>query len=629
MTIPHFKLTIDGVAIEDDLALTIKNVRPENGISSLSFTLTDYKSRVYSDLVDLFDTVKLELQCKNPAYTTVFYGEVYALQPSNSPEVLDVYCRGLEHCLDLTHNDTSYGIESKNPTIFTPRHIVQDIVQNYVELSFKTGGATNWALNESDTYIDDIHSGLSVTNLTSQYHSNFTMINRLCDIVNAYAITLGAPEPGIHWFIDPTSASPRFYMKEIGDDHTSGNWPKYYGGTQTTATITQGINVLNYSLHQSIEPYRNNVLLASAFRKPAYDTWTEYRGAGTDSGSYLWDIVPEAAFPDVQLVDDNTAGLFVVGNYSLLIQGKNGGVLHAFYPSLENANWQFENIESVDNPPTLNFYYRKNDLVIDGQTFVRLFTTDHATDYFEAQFTDWSTNPDFEWLHVSLPIGNYWKAPDENRHKRWVSYGSPDWNNINGIDFKFQVTGSADWSSLWVDDLHFAGKLIREARDTSEVGTYKERQAFLRLDTALDDSFNITDNTGTAAMLAASELFKRGQFKTAIQNRFLTGSVTLPMHEDLLPGQQLYMNVGKKPDGSFRYQLDMRVQELTHEVRKDGYITKVNLTSDLWNSHTFDTPSAWGIIKDSAGALKHAEARDLKASGVDINIPRLTWDPTV
>jgi len=73
----------------------------------------------------------------------------------------------------------------------------------------------------------------------------------------------------------------------------------------------------------------------------------------------------------------------------------------------------------------------------------------------------------------------------------------------------------------------------------------------------------------------------------------------------------------------------MRIKELTHHVSKEGYVTHVNLTSDLWNTHAVGIPSAWGILMDHAGALGHAEARDLKASGIDTGIPRLTWDPTV
>ena len=93
---PSWKLTIDGVEFENERSVFIKNIRPENGISSLEFKIDNYKSTAFDDIVAPFTDVQLDLKCKKGSYTTTFYGEVYALQPQLNPEVMTVYCKGLE-----------------------------------------------------------------------------------------------------------------------------------------------------------------------------------------------------------------------------------------------------------------------------------------------------------------------------------------------------------------------------------------------------------------------------------------------------------------------------------------------------------------------------------------------------
>jgi len=624
LTIPSFKLTLGSTEIENDQSISIINVRPENNISSLEFVINDYQSKSYLDLIDVFDNVTLDLKNKNSSYTTVFHGEARALQPqlTINGETLTVFCWGKEYCLHQTHCDESYGAESENPDAVaeSPRHFIQKYVNEHVENSFGDAEATGWTLNESDTYVDDIHSGLSITNLTSQYHSNFTMINRLCDIVNAYALTLGTPKPGIHWFVDPTAASPRFYVKEICDDHSTGNWPRYYGGTQALATITQGTDFLNYKFHRQIEQYANNVILSCAFRKPAFDYWTE--DADTNG---IW-----TTDGDIAVSDD--AALKVVGADSLKLTIDANRLARIYYEPTNN--WDFSYIGSQDCIPTIGFYARRT-WETPVWVYLHLYTT-RDVDYFRMKLYDTAVPADTAWMParniwygISLPIGPYYKNQGGMPKNQWVEEGSPDWTDIDGIQIYFNNLGYAGENYFWIDDLHLSGRIIREARDASDIATYNERQVFLRLDTAIDDSFNTTDNTGTAARLAATELFKRSQFKTTFADRFLSGTMVLPMKEDLLPGQQLHVHAGKKSDGTYRYDLDMRIKELTHHVSKEGYVTHVNLTSDLWNTHAVGIPSAWGILMDHAGALGHAEARDLKASGIDTGIPRLTWDPTV
>ncbi len=49
----------------------------------------------------------------------------------------------------------------------------------------------------------------------------------------------------------------------------------------------------------------------------------------------------------------------------------------------------------------------------------------------------------------------------------------------------------------------------------------------------------------------------------------------------------------------------------------------LNLTDDVTNTHAFAAPDQMSLLQEYAGALGHAEAKNLKASGIDFTIDRL------
>jgi len=178
----------------------------------------------------------------------------------------------------------------------------------------------------------------------------------------------------------------------------------------------------------------------------------------------------------------------------------------------------------------------------------------------------------------------------------------------------------ADTRDLWIDDLHISGKIIREARDTSEVTDHNEWQRFIRNDTAVDDTLKASDDSGTAARLCYAEMLRRSQTP-------IVGMIQIPLAPTLLPGQTVYPNACQKSDGTYRIQKDMRVKELRHVIGKTapygGFATILNLTDDVTNTHAFGAPDAYSLLMEYAGALGHAEAMNLKSSGIDTQITRL------
>jgi len=598
LSTPQFKLQISGETYINDQNFSLQNCRPENNVSYLVLSVNDYKSEKYIDVFDAFDAIDLSLRYGTDSWIKVFSGYVSTATPrlSIEGEVLDVTAWGKEYGISKTHCSQSYGAESDRPTKDTPQEILVDLVTWFINRSF--GSATTTGHNLSTSKIENIHSGLSITHLPGNYIDNFTMINRLCDVVNAYAQGLGTPEVGIHWFVSPDA---NVYVKKIDSNHSDGNWSRYWRGSQAASTLVVKEDMILYQFRKNVEEYANRIVLCLGFRKPTLDFWTENQ-------SGLWGT------ENATLINSTTR---VVGSYSLLIQNTGASDVKAYYPSTEDAGWDITKCGSNTTIPHLSFYFRKNSNITIAN--VLLFSTDHNANYFYIQniFGLGSSGNDvFE--HYSLPIGPYYDTVEENRQFKWGSTGSPTWSNINGICF-FSNGHPTTTTQMYIDDLHFSGKIIREALDTSELSTNREYQRVIINDVAVDDSLNATNDSYLAARLAYAELLRRAQIP-------IVGMIQIPMAVDMLPGQTVHIHACQKSDGTYRIDKDFRIKELKHVIlptQQHGFRTVLNLTDDVTNTHAFGVPTMQSLLSEYVGGLGHAEARDLKASGIDTKIARL------
>lgn len=613
-----WKLTIDPdgtpTVIENDQVSYIKNVRPENGISSLTFRMSNIYFRYYSSIIQVSNEVDLAIKCELPSYTTVFSGIVHSVTPTLTidGEMIEVVCWGWGIALDKTLCDTSFGTESANPTTDTPEEILDYIIANYVTKRFgPLGAATEWSMDTTD--IDAPHADFSVTNLTSNYQTNLTLVSRLCDLINAHAVD--DSDIGVHWYVDPDK---HFRMKEIDGDSVDGDWTEYYKGSASLGIIKESGKILVRDYHVQLNDYYNSIILASAFRKPAYDHWTE--DADTNN---VWTIRDG----DISLSDD--AANYVVGADSLKLT-IDASQIDAIYRDFPN-NIDTSYIGSQNTIPTINFYAMRTSNA-NSSAHIGLYTTRGAygagdTFYIQiyntASDTTWLPNAS-QWYGITIPIGPFYKnfAGTANT-KNWNIANNADWTNIDGMIVYFNNTGFAGENYFWIDDLHLSGKIIRHAYDASEINAArKERMLLIRLDTALDDTLNTTDNTGTAAMLAEAELYKR----TSIS---WTGRIKMELKEDLLPGQKIALHWGKQPDGTYYASANpVRTRKVTHTIDARGFKTVAEYTYDVTNCNTRGIANQYSLLMEHAGALGHGEAKDLKASGIDPLIPRLAWDPT-
>jgi hypothetical protein len=254
---------------------------------------------------------------------------------------------------------------------------------------------------------------------------------------------------------------------------------------------------------------------------------------------------------------------------------------------------------------------------------VRLCTTDHDNDYFYNVFSTW-TEPDDEWIHRSIPIGPYWKTTDESRLFRWIAGtgavaapgGNAVWTTINSIAFRVTPTIGND-CDLFLDDLHFSGKITREAVDTSEVTAYTEYQLPIISRDALDDSAVASDDTGMAGAMAYAEMLRRVNIPRTLH-------FTTEMKPLIKPGEYFSVNAAEKLDGTYNISaVDFRVTQYIHSIDSSGFLTDFVVTDDVLNSFPITKLDERSLFNEFM-LVNNDQAKNMRSGGeIDLLIPHL------
>lgn len=603
MLAPLFKAEVTHGGATTTLTKTVswQVTRRENGFTSAILTFTNTQSKLYPNIVDRLDTINCYFKFeKDSSWTKIFAGSIYSVHPhlSGDEEILKVNARGLGYALDATHCNVDYGSESSNPAMATPKQIWDDVVDNYVNKSFG-GDATGYSL--TNTYIADIASGLSITYLNNPYRVNSDVLNRVCQIVSAYE----GGSAGPHWMVD---TSGNLIINTIGAHENPTQWPDWWNTDEAGSTLKQGLDFATYVISSKAEAFANNILFLTDFRRPGYDYWT-------NNHSGLWGTV------DCDLLDEAT--IKVVGSHSLRITSTHvANPAFCYYPSSQDAGWDVTKWGSINTVPVIGFYGRRNMALGGTAGDIRLFTTDYNTDYFKIYQLDKYIASQDEWYNLSFRIGpHYLENPlregDTTVKYKWYEFGSPDWTDINGIAFRIPSYVGDDY--LYIDDLHFGqGKIIREAKNSTNITANKEKQLIFISKTAMDDSGIATDDSGMAARYAYAELLRRQKIPLTIQ-------FTVRIKPSMLPGQKIHVHAAEAEDGTFNVDKDFRILRLIHGRAGKNVFTAVTATDDLTNSFPITTMTQRQLLTEYV-LVNNREALDMKSGDVDLLIPRLTKD---
>jgi hypothetical protein len=309
-----------------------------------------------------------------------------------------------------------------------------------------------------------------------------------------------------------------------------------------------------------------------------------------------------------------------VGNYSIQGTVTSGNVGGIFYPSTHNLDLDTTYIGGKYNVPILTFFIRRDPCVATDHppaVFIEIGKGDPVNnDYY---YCDLGSDVAVvnQWNKVSLPIGAYANNAAEG-NITWHTDGSPDWTQVDYIQFYLRQTG-AHSAHLYVDDLQINGFVLRAATNTTNIDATYPRMVFVNDMNAKDDSCSPSDDSGLIAQCAYAELLKR-------QTSPVLGTLTTLMIKGAMPGQKVHVHAKKTSAGSFRIDKNFRITKVTF-VKSGSYQTIFNVTDDLVNSHArMRSEDIRQIMAQARPNFQDRQASSLKTMDVDITQAVLSQD---
>lgn len=615
---PQNKITVTHSAVDNVIdALSTVVRRHENGFDTATVFLEDTDAKNYVDKVAADDTIKIEQKDGSDAsWTTLLDGIIRRVNPilSKSGNLLAVECDGAGYGLNMMVCGEQYGTESENPTLDTIREIIKDasngVIPKWVNNLLGTATATGFSYT---TYVEDIVGTMPY--LYFPYKPSDKTIRDVCDVLQAIKGTNAGP----HWIVNVDS---RFLLTTVGAHSAAGDNPAQYWSTwwrtdQAGSTLEEGKDFVNFTF-QDLAKEANYILYHGRCRKPGSgDSWTESNAAnwGTAILNSDWKCT---------MSDESGAGLFKVGSNSTEAANTDAvtGNFDFAYPDPTSspASWDLDKLGGKHNIPSISFYIQvDSDVDLTGATpELRLFKYNVGPpvsfdDYYidlGATGENLITTAD-TWYHISFPIGTYWRSAQKD-FTGWLTHNSPSWSDIDGVHF--QCLGDATTTGkVYIDALQFNGWALRGARQAAAYTTAAPcKMKVITDNVAKDDSLVASDDSGLMARLAYAEYLR-------VSSTPIVGTFTIPIANDLLPGQQVYLKWKKKSDGTFRKTETFRVMRLIHNITIQGSVTTVDVTNDLKNANPRPMPTQLNVLLSAVRPeFQDRQATSLKTREIDI-----------
>lgn len=605
-------------------SLTTDVLQVENGVWQAIVQANDYKGATFLNKADHDDVVKIYMDYTGSWNQQVFGGWINKLTPSLTSEMGEtvyIEARGYGLAFLAMRVAEEYGTQSRNPTKNTINEVLTDasvgIIPKWVHKVLNTATDSGYSIDTSKLVAIDSDFRF--------FYWPYTPVLKAMDDMLDYIRARNAekPEAGVHWIIYPDGTTAYLCLATIGshENPPADIWPTRYAEleltqyTDKTSCEAAGHYWANSKCWGAIEvkkdmivsafvknPHEGNyVLYHGKLKKPSDEIWTENKASswGTNDA------------PNITLLDDNTD--YKVGSYSLqatlaqLRQPSN----RWYYPSGQNLALDVTKMGGEYNIPTINFYAMYPSAnPISSEWWIFLQTSSGN----EFKYDLYSLLTADKWRPVSLPIGLYANQAEAS-DMVWKENGTGDWTNINSIEFGAKV-GAGTTAHCHIDGLQFFGWVLRGARDDTKIGTQKAEILLRTDDVGKDDTLTSgtpgTTDVGTMGRLAKAELYR------AIGTP-ITGQIVIPGKETILPGQLCHIHFGKKSDGSFNIDTDMRV--LTHRLHFgiDGFKSFLTLTDDILNSRARNPTDRYNVLlKAVAPGFQDRERGSQKAREIDI-----------
>jgi hypothetical protein len=145
----------------------------------------------------------------------------------------------------------------------------------------------------------------------------------------------------------------------------------------------------------------------------------------------------------------------VVGNYSIASSVTNNAYIWMNLTDIESFNCS-RNADYERLSFLIKWKYQ-NGMFESPDATLKLFS-DNSDDCFKLDFGDRLSNSSDEWRNVKVDVG-----PESENREGWEHVGSPNWENVTGVEFALVWSVPANLT-MKIDDLYFA-KFVPLTRD--------------------------------------------------------------------------------------------------------------------------------------------------------------------
>lgn len=610
-TMPQGKVTVTHSGTDYELNWdSIDVILVENAMAQTIISTVNRDDEVFQDRADIGDNLKVELRYldEGTSWRQPFGGWIFDLAPTltMTGEMMTLTARDYGLGLAAMLVGEQYGTESENTTLNTISEVLTDaskgIIPKWCQKVLNTATDSGYSFNT--TKVAAISSDFRY--LYWAYKPALNCINDMIDLISA----ANAPNAGVHWIVVPSGTTAYLCLATVGahENPPADVWPTWFNTDQAGSTIEvkKDMIVTRFTKQRSDANY---VLYHGEFRKPVDgDKWTEQ----TPMSSYWFGS-------NCTIGSDSGVDYVKVGSNSLRAQPDESVTGLWRYPYNGDATWNLSAIGGKLNIPSLNFYM-KIDSNIEAPINIRCVSSGVNNYYqynLEQNLSDQNGSLiSGEFFHINIPIGPYAKQA-KTAERLWTLTGSPNWNAIIYIIFRAKSkTGQV--GRVNVDGLHFAGWILRGARDDTKIGTQKARVKLIMDDVAKDDSTSATDDAYVMAQLSKAELY-RSISAPIIGEISIPG---IPGSLKIMPGQLAHIHHGKKSSGSFSIDKDMRILQVRHRFEQSphGLRTYLTLTDDVKNSRALMPNIGYNLLVKAANPeFLNRETASRKTREIDLS----------
>lgn len=595
--------------LSSDVTATIVR-RHENGFGTATVIFDDRDARLYSDFVDAGDAIEIaEKDSSETTYVRLLEGTVRRVTPiiSSTGNLLKAECDGAGIGLNVMMCGEEYGTESSNSALDTIKTIIENVTDGIVPLWVnKVLGDSGVSSGFNYTTAVETIAG-SISYLYFPFKPAGRSINDVCDVVQGIKGTNAGP----HWLlVHHTDGNDYLCVATVGNHGAPAStyWPTWWNTDAAGSTITEGVDFVG-GRFEKLAAEANYVLYHGKTIKPIdLDKWTENNAASWGTAGGYTTITNDASGKvGAAIKISSSGGIGVIEN------------VFAGYPSTADLALDITEIGGSYNVPIVHFWakcdaqmwaadpnltigFTKGALGVGGGTWA-------AQANIQSILTAAAT-----WTEVTFPIGPNWEKAVRD-FPSWLNFlplaGITDWDDIDTIQFSWLST--ADGDDLWIDNYYISGYVLRGARQNAAFTTAAPcKMVLIDDDVAKDDTWDATDDSGTIARLTYAEYLRLSSTPTV-------GTVTIPIANNIMPGQKIHIHAKKKMDGTFKIDADFRVTNVTHNLLNSGFTTELDVTSDVVNARPRSIPSKMNVaLKAVRPEFQDRQASSIKARNIDI-----------